>query len=818
MKYHDTLYLDKEKDILIEFYKDKNSFYYVLKTPNHHSGNLISNLAKVCNLEISYDDKGLKIVKGKVPSFINEQNKRIHILKFNGKTVAVINTRDEILPRASIPAISKTFMSQTKDLKIDLDKVLVRTYIAEDLKFKTDVHTHMNANLHPDVLIALGISHQIRYPYYYVKKLGLKLSEKQEKSINKQREKVEKTLNIQNLSGKYRERKINDNTYINFADLILNNIENAKDNIAKIRASLTILKDGQAVFTNLEKLYLYRYVFTKAKESGKKIRLGNIDRIPDSDVRNYLKMMLIDSNNPIYKDNTLLQNKLLWIGRSYQSQGIRYVEISNTTLVKNNDEPLEFLEEIHHILPLVERETGVKIRFLAALRRIPLTILKDNITPDNYLRENLDVLKAIALDPYVVGSDFVGEEINDINELKPVIRELVEYTKSDPYFTIRIHAGENDSLLDNVSHSIKCVKDSLDKNQKMPRLRIGHGLYTPKLSTLKGKKLVKDIKDNSVVLEFQITSNVRLNNLNVLENHPIKEYLRQDVMAIQGTDGCGIYGTDSLDEQLALINLLKLSRSDMEKIVKVENRIIKDADKAFAYKSRKFNELLNGRNIKTVLKEEIRKNQEEAKTIKLNTISKYLSTDVFKGQIKDLPLNKLPIVLVGGSFNSEKRNVRLQDFEKRIVDELLNKLNPKKVFFVVGHRLNGYEKYLIENNRRFEIYAFVPADVSNRERQKLVKANLPLRISTESIGMGIYKSFNYEIFERRPSVVVGLEGNLAGANIIQEAKNGKAKALIYVSNDSKTLKQKALSLKGYTNILSKDRDINKMIKDIKRIY
>ena len=44
-------------------------------------------------------------------------------------------------------------------------------------------------------------------------------------------------------------------------DLILNNIENAEENIAKIRTSLAILKDGQAVFTNLEKVYLYRYVF-----------------------------------------------------------------------------------------------------------------------------------------------------------------------------------------------------------------------------------------------------------------------------------------------------------------------------------------------------------------------------------------------------------------------------------------------------------------------------------------------------------------------------------------------------------------------------
>ena len=56
------------------------------------------------------------------------------------------------------------------------------------------------------------------------------------------------------LKGKYLTRKIDDNTFINFADLILNNLENAEYNISKIRKSLAILKDGQAVFTNLEKI------------------------------------------------------------------------------------------------------------------------------------------------------------------------------------------------------------------------------------------------------------------------------------------------------------------------------------------------------------------------------------------------------------------------------------------------------------------------------------------------------------------------------------------------------------------------------------
>ena len=66
-------------------------------------------------------------------------------------------------------------MSQTKDYRQDFKKTLVKTYIRREVKFRTDLHTHMNANLDPDILIALGIHHQIRYPLYYIKKLALQL-------------------------------------------------------------------------------------------------------------------------------------------------------------------------------------------------------------------------------------------------------------------------------------------------------------------------------------------------------------------------------------------------------------------------------------------------------------------------------------------------------------------------------------------------------------------------------------------------------------------------------------------------------------------
>ena len=418
-------YLDKEKDIIIELYKtNEDEISYILRTPNHHTGNLITNIAKLCNIKTVKDANDMKIIRGKIPASINGDNEIVYILRLGGIKIANIFEDGRIEQKAKIPAIAKTLMSQTKDYNLPIEKTIVKSYILKKYKFKTDLHTHMNANLSPDVLIALGIAHQIKYPLYYIKKLGLKMTKEQEKDIFEQRTEVEKQFEFSELKGKYLIRRIDDNTFINFADFILNNLENADYNIPKIRASLAILKDGQAVFTNLEKVYLYRYIFAKGIESDKKINLDEekIDAIPEKDIIKYIKQMIEDhKRDSQYKNNNLRQDKLLWIAREYQKQGISYVEIANTDLVKLGLPAIEFLEEVHEVMPKIEKETGVSIRFLAAIRRIPLTIIKDQKTSETYLRENLDVLKAVAKSPYVVGSDFIGEEINDISELSPVI-------------------------------------------------------------------------------------------------------------------------------------------------------------------------------------------------------------------------------------------------------------------------------------------------------------------------------------------------------------------------------------------------------------
>lgn len=815
MEFFSRFYLDKEKDIVVNLYKYNNDeLEYIIKTPNHKTGNLITNLAKICNLNTVKDENDMKIIKGTIPASINGDNTEVYIFRLGGIKVANIYVSGKIEIKAKIPAINKTLMSQTKEYKLDVKNTIIKTYILKQYKFRTDLHTHIHANLNSDDLIALGIKHQINYSLYYIKKLGLKLTDRQAKELFIQRCNIEKKYIYCDLQGKKLIRKIDDETYINFADLILNNSNNMEENIEKIRNSLVLMKDGQAVFTNLEKLYLYRYAFSKGKTSEKKIKIrkNKIDKITDNDIKNILYKMLEDSETEKYKNNSLLQDKLLWVAREYKKQGINYAEISVTWIVRKGEEGAKILEELHEILPKIE-ETGVKLRFLGSFSRTLMT--------SEQLKEGIDVLKVAAKSPYIVGSDIIGEEINDICNFKQVIKELVEFAvEQDDGFTIRIHAGENDSYKENVEKAINCIKESVPQGKKMPKCRIGHGLYGIDLNTKNGENLVKEMKKNGVILEFQLTSNVRLNNLTDLESHPIKKYLANNVNCVQGTDGCGFYGTDCMEEQMALTNLINLTEEDLLKMKNVEEQLVEESDKYFKIKSDKFNNWLNGRKIKdAVLQEEmaeIEKNKNRQFSIGKNT--NIDSEEILKQKIVKLPQDKVPIIIAGGSFNSKGRETILTKNGEKLLKELIQKLNDEKVYFVIGHKMQGYEKAIMniskELNKKFEIDAIIPKKVTKQIANNLLSNELNgVCISTESEELGIYKSFNYEIFERRSSIVLAFDGNSPVSNLVQEAKNGKGKAKIYINDNVEVLKEKAKFLEGYVIKFKNSNDIISSIKD-----
>ncbi len=813
-------YLDKEKDIVVKLFKSEepDELIYVLETPNHHTGNLITNLAKVANVETIKDENDMKVITGILQACINDDGEEVYIFRLGGIKIANIYPDGRIERKAKIPAIVKLLMAQTKDYKLPVEKTIVKSYILKKSKFRTDLHTHLNQILQPDLLIALGIKHQIGYSLYYIKKLGIKVTAKQEKELLKKRKEIEKKYKHSELEGKKLERKINDETLINMADLILNNLENAEENIVKIRNSLVLLKDGQAVFTNLEKTILYRYAIIRGKqvpdEEKVELSLDKIEKIEDNDIRQTLKEMKEDmeSENSPYKNNTLYQDKLLWIAREYQKQGIKYVEIANSTLAKKGSAGIQNLVEMHEIMPKIEEETGVSIRYLAAASRTLFT-------PEQ-VKECPAVIKAVSRSPYVVGMDLIGEEINNVTDFSDLIGEIIKYAiYEDDGYTIRLHAGETDAFKDNIEKALDCIKICLPNGEKAPQIRLGHGLYVPDLDTREGKRIINKMKDLDVILEFQLSSNVRLNNLTNLNNHPMKKYLAAGVKCVQGTDGCGFYGIDTIDEQIALRNLLDIKDTDFAKMRKVEDEILAKRKVYFEEKSNKFEQFLDGRTIEEALKEEQEKLLKEIDLNEINTktSNRLNSYNVFKEKIVNLPQDKTPIIIAGGSFNSKGRVTMPNEAIKKSLKELLEKVDNKNTYILIGHKMQGYERAVLdiskELNKKFDVTAVVPKYVSEDIKENLDSSQdlSGIYVSPDPSELGIYKSFNYEIFERRNSVVVAFDGNSPVSNLIQEAKNGKGKAKIYVNSDVDVLKEKAKSLDGYVRLFNTSADLAKEI-------
>ncbi len=807
-------YLDKEKDIIVNLFKSNDDeLTYIIETPNHGTGNLISNLAKICNVQITKNKNDMKIIIGTIPASLNANNETLFVFNLNNKHIATIYSDGRIEQNVKIPAIVKTLMSQTKNYKLSIDQTLINSYILKKSKFKTDLHTHLYANLPSDTLIALGIKHQIRFPLYFIRKLDLKLSYNQELLIENYRKQIELKYIDAPLDAKTLDRKVKDETYINLADLILNNIENCEENIKKIRNRLSLVKDGQAVFTNLEKLYVFRYIFAKGIPAKNLINITSekINQISDTDIKNYLNKMHADSlPESKFKNNTILQDKLLWVAREYEKQGIVYAEIASTDVCKKGMHTINFLKQIHEVLPKVKEETGVDLRFLAAIRRIW-------VSPKEQA-ETKEILKIMAKSPYIVGSDLIGEEVTDIEDVAPIITDLVKFAiKENNGFTIRLHAGETDAYSENVEKAVTIIEKAIGKSKIIPRCRIGHGLYGIGVDEASDKRIMDKMKKINAVVEFQLSSNVRLNNLTRLENHPIKSYLSNGISCVQGTDGYGMYGTDTIEEQMSLQNLLKLDETDFQKMKAVEDNLLQENKIHFENKVKAFEEFLNGRDMVDAL---INEEYEMFKNFKFSEKeiidNKLDSTENFKEKIKELPTDKMPIIIAGGSFNTNGRETVVSENGKKILKDLIKNIDNKKAYFVIGHKMQGYEKAIMdiskELHKKFEINAIVPKKVNTEIKESILNSGIDgIRVSVEPEEVGIYKSFNYEIFERRNSVVLAFDGNSPVSNLVQEAKNGKGKAKIFVNANVETLKEKANSLGGYVEEFKVDESISDKI-------
>ena len=184
------------------------------------------------------------------------------------------------------------------------------------------------------------------------------------------------------------------------------------------------------------------------------------------------------------------------------------------------------------------------------------------------------------------------------------------------------------------------------------------------------------------------------------------------------------------------------------------------------------------------------------------------SSKAFENMIVKIPKNKTPIIIAGGSFNSKGRVTVIKEELRQQLKEIMEKIDNKKMYFVIGHKLQGYERAVLdisnEIGKKFDVIAIVPKYVSEEIRENIYNSRelTGVYICPDSSELGIYKSFNYEVFERIPSIVIAFDGNTPATNLIQEAKNGKEKSKIFVNENVEILKEKAISLEGYVKLFN----------------
>ena len=230
-------------------------------------------------------------------------------------------------------------------------------------------------------------------------------------------------------------------------------------------------------------------------------------------------------------------------------------------------------------------------------------------------------------------------------------------------------------------------------------------------------------------------------------------------------------------------------------------------------KSEKFDKFLSGRTIKEAILEEEDKYMKETENqdeLRINT--KLDSEKELATKIKNLPIDKVPIIIAGGSFNTKGRETKATEEGLKTLKKFVENVNSNNVYFVIGHKMQGYEKALVdiskELNKEIEINAIVPKNVTEKVKNRLLDANVSgICISPETEELGIYKSFNYEIFERRKSIVLAFDGNSPVSNLVQEAKNGKGKSKVYVNRKNEVLSEKMNNLEGYVVPFSLENDV-----------
>lgn len=388
-------------------------------------------------------------------------------------------------------------------------EVLPLSTLAET-KPKTDLHTHFTGAITADMLLKA-----------FQKRVELNSEKGDNQQVHYKIEYLEKvgidTGEMPQAIDKLGKAK---HGYVDITGLLKNEYL-----LAKFKLLLEIPVDKRIIFEQMEDYYGYRGVFIQ--------------------------------------DVELFPFFLQELANDYQSQGINYVEISFAKVAKPS-----YLKVIHETLPIIEQNTGVKLRFLAMLCRTATAEMRA-LQVQKYERISLS-------SPYVVGIDLLSAEINSGYTFYP---ELTYIAKNFPNKVVRVHAGETSYHLENVKAVVKLAK-------RFPEVcfRVGHGTYGV------DDALIQEIKGlRNIIIEINMVSNIALNMHDCNDEHPIDKYLSNQVPVVLGSDGHGLYQSRNTDLTQLLTYRYTLADTCrfMEDIQNTESKHIAFVDGVFVEESLK---------------------------------------------------------------------------------------------------------------------------------------------------------------------------------------------------------------------------------------
>lgn len=388
-----------------------------------------------------------------------------------------------------------------------------------------------------------------------------------------------------------------------------------------------------------------------------------------------LEVSVYRFRTPITKCPAVALDLLRKYAEEYSQQGVQYAEITATSsglLLP------EYIAMVHEHLPALERETGVRLRFLAGLPR--------NL-PEAILAREVEKLKIMGASPYIVGVDFVGFEDNKIGNLEPHIKTIAEWAqKHDPEFTLRIHAGENRKNLSNVRESLR-----LARKHNM-RVRIGHAAHGLDSEALQIAEALA--KENLVMIEFNPDSNLALNNIDTAEELEMVQCLTREIPFVVCSDGGGLFQTDiwQLDDTASFAGL---KEQHIDTIVQHEQAHMERESARFARKLK---------HLPDDYLAQVRKAFASLPPLQLPAEpSESAATDAFEKHLNSLGIQfspesigqatagKRPLLILGAS--GARWWERISKLYQAVITDLLvglvSSVDPKSTFLIIGRPKNA---------------------------------------------------------------------------------------------------------------------------------